>query len=151
MTPGSSQTLPTGQPAGQIKKLHLRGYISVRTTFSSVCTFDKLYVTICTLNISCSYFDIHACKHKLGNRHVCTCLYIVCTCLHKLKHICTCINMYIQVWTMYKHVYTSKCIYMYIPCIYMFIDFHNCIHMYIQFIKCMYMSERCIWCVCTIA
>jgi hypothetical protein len=52
------------QPAGQIKKLHLKGYISVRTTFTSVCTFDKLYVATCTLNISCTYFDIHVCKHK---------------------------------------------------------------------------------------
>jgi hypothetical protein len=75
VTPGSSQTLlplHTGQPAGQIKNLQIKGYIRVHTTFNSVCTFNKLYIVTCTLNISCTYLDIHVCKQEIGNRHVCT-------------------------------------------------------------------------------
>ncbi len=60
MTPdGSSQFQPAGQPAWRIKKLHPKGYISVRTQFNSVCpkfngvcTFYKMCVAFCTLNIS---------------------------------------------------------------------------------------------------
>ncbi len=51
-TPGSSQSQPTGQPAGQIKKLQPKGYNSVSTHFNYVCTFHEMYVAICTLNIS---------------------------------------------------------------------------------------------------
>jgi hypothetical protein len=76
---------------------------------------------------------------------------LVCTCLYKVKHMYTCTNLYIHVWIMYIHVYISKYMYMYIPCTYIFIYIQNCMYMSIHFTKSMYMSEPCIWFVCTIA
>jgi hypothetical protein len=58
--------------------------ISVHTLFNNVCTFHEMYTAICTQNIN--YKNL-----------ACTGLYMVCTCLYKLKHVYSCINMYIQV------------------------------------------------------
>jgi hypothetical protein len=62
VTPGSSQSLPTGQQAGQNQKAETKRIISVLTQFNDVCTFHEMYVAICTLKISCTYLDIHVCK-----------------------------------------------------------------------------------------
>ncbi len=131
------------------KKTEPNRYISVHTLFNNVCTFHEIYVAICTQHISCIYLDIHVCKQEIGKRHWCTCMYMVCKWLHKSKNVYTYINMYMHVWTMYLQVYTSKCMYMSIPCTYMFIYFQNCMYKSINFTKNMYMSEPCIWCVCT--
>ena len=132
VTPGSSQPqLPTGQPAGRIKKLQPNGYISVRTLFNDVCTIHEMYVAICTRYISYTNLPY-------------TCLYTVCTCLYDSKYVCKCINMYIHVWTMYIHVYSPNCTYhvrtmyihvydywvLYIPCTYMYIHFMICTYMF---------------------
>jgi hypothetical protein len=52
---------PAYRPASRAKKKRqLKGYISVHTAFNSVCTFNKLYVATCTLNINCTY-HVHTC------------------------------------------------------------------------------------------
>ena len=61
VTPGSSQTLPTGQPAGQIKKLKPKEYISVHTQFNNVCTSQVINIAICTLHISCTELHVQVC------------------------------------------------------------------------------------------
>ncbi len=144
MTPGSSQTLPTGQPAGHINELNLKGYISVHTPFNYVCTFHEMHVAICTQHISCTYLDIHVCKQEIGNRHVCTHVCMVSTCLCKSKQVNTCINMCTHVRTMYIHVYILISMYMYVPCTYMFIYIQNSMYISIKFTKSYYMSEPCI-------
>ncbi len=130
MMPGSSQPqLPTGQPAGQIKKLQQKGYISVRTLFNNICTIHEMYVAICTQNIS--YTNLAY-----------TCLYIVCTCLFDSKRVCKCINMYMHVWTMYLHVYSPECTYHVRT---MYIHVHNCTY---HVHTCIYISwyVRASWC-----
>jgi hypothetical protein len=57
------QPVPAYRPARRAKqKLKPKGYIGVCTQFYDVCTFHKMYVAICTRNISCTYLDIHVCK-----------------------------------------------------------------------------------------
>ncbi len=140
MTPGSSQSQPTGQPAWRIKTLQPKGYISVRTQFNNVCTFYEMCVAICTLNIS------YTNPWYTG-------LYIVCTCLYDSKRVYKCIYMYIHVWrlwTMYIHVYTSECTYhvrtMYRR-VYTFAEMyklvHTCIHI-LRNVYTMYVSGRTI-------
>jgi hypothetical protein len=84
MTPGSSQSQPTGQQTWQIKKLHpvctrfsnVRTRLSsVRTLFSNVCTFHEIYEASCALNMSSITINLH----------VCTRLYTVLTCLNNPK------------------------------------------------------------------
>ncbi len=134
MTPCSSQSQPTGQPAWQIKKLQPKGYISVRTQFNDVCTFYEMYVADCTLNIS------YTNPWYTG-------LYIVCTCLYDSKRVYKCIYMYIHLWTMYIHVYTSECTYhvrtMYRR-VYTFAEMFKHVHTWI-YISCF---EKCIYNVC---
>ena len=119
------QPAPACRPASRAnQKLHPKGYINVRTRFSSVCTFHEMYVAICTLNIACINMYIHVCT-----------LYV---------HVCTMQNMYVNVLTC---TYMSEpCTYMfvafivhtmYIPCTYMFMIFHFCTyHVY----TCIYIS-----------
>ena len=68
---------PAYRPASRAnQKAEPKGYISICTPFNNVCTFHEMYVALCTQNISCTYLDIQVCKQEIGNRHVCTCMYM---------------------------------------------------------------------------
>ncbi len=110
---------PAYRPA--IKKLNLKGYISVHTPFNNVCTFPEMNVAIFTQHISCTYLDKHVCKEEIGNKHACTLMYMVCTCEYKLKHLYTCINMHV-------HFFVLTCTYTSEGCTYINICVHTLIH-----------------------
>ena len=63
------------------------------------------------INSSIDELNLARVPIKMRYVHVCTSMYMICTCLYKSKRVYICIYMYIYVWTMYIHVYTSECTY----------------------------------------
>ena len=116
VTPGSSQSQPTGQPAGRIKKQQPKGwYINVRTRFSNVCTFHEMSVAVCTLNISYIALDIQVCTLNVHVYMIQNLYIIVWTCTYMSER---CTYMFIP-----RNVHT-----MYVPCTYMYIHFKICLY-----------------------
>ncbi len=82
------QPVQAYRPANRAnKKLHPKGYIMVCTQFSNVCTFHKMYIAICALNVSYTALNIQVCA-----------LYIhVCMIQNAYIKLDKSINMYIHV------------------------------------------------------
>ncbi len=88
MTPSSSQSLHTDQPAGQIKKLKPIGCISVHTQFNDVCTFQVMYIAICTRYISCTNLYVQVCTWYVHVYEIQNLFILVYTCTYT-SDLCT--------------------------------------------------------------
>ncbi len=142
MTPGISRSQPTGEPAGQTKKMKPTVYICVRTLLNDVdlmkCMYPSQQGMSTAQTLTYRYVNSEYVANMSVPVQVCTWYTHVYAGQNVCIHVLTCTYTYEQCKYMFILAYVCT---MYVHVSYMYVQYQNCTYMYTNFRKYTYMYE----------